>query len=236
MAQKVKVTAQVSDKNGGDEEKVLPKYLIDFEAGTTSGRSLPMLIASRRCYLDQQADEDAPSDADPREFIDRITEHCAAERDYLLADTPLKEAIFRVLLANGNEPMDAEAISAVLTEKWAMTPFPRNTDADVIGRMADNSRSYCIARLPEPEPEPKIAVVKPKIVALEPEPEIAAVEPEPEPEVADAEPEVADAEPKVADTEPEPGPEIAEAPVQTEAESPEGSSEEQAEASSTDEE
>ena len=191
MAQKLKVTAQVSDKNGGDEEKVLPKYLIDFDAGTMSGRSLPMLIASRRCYLDQQADEDAPSDADPRGFIDRITEHCAAERDYLLADTPLKEAIFRVLLANGNEPMDAEAISAVLTEKWAMTPFPRNTDADVIGRMADNSRSYCIARLPEPEPEPKIAVVKPKIVALEPEPEIAAVEPEPE--IADAEPEVAGA-------------------------------------------
>ena len=173
MVQKLRATAQVSDENGGEEEHVLPKYLIDFDAGTTAGRSIPMLIASRRCYLCQQVDEDAPTDLEPQQFIDRITEHCAAERDYLLADTPLKEAIFRVLLANGNEPMDAEEISAVLTEKWAMTPFPRNTAADVIGRIADNSRSYCIARVPEPEPE---------IIAVEqePEPETAAVQTEAE--------------------------------------------------------
>jgi len=168
MVQKLSATAQVSDETEGDEEKVLPKYLIDFDAGTRSGRSLPMLIASRRCYLCQQADEEAPIDADPKQFIDRITDHCAAERDYLLADTPLKEAIFRVLLANGNEPMDSEEISVVLTEKWAMTPFPRNTAADVIAKMAGNSRSYCIARVPEPEPE------------------IVAVEPDPEPEISPA--------------------------------------------------
>jgi hypothetical protein len=165
MVQNMRVTGQVSDGNEDDEEKVLPKYLIDVDGAETAGRSIPMLIASRRCYLCQQADEDAPTDADPQQFIDRITEHCAAERDYLLADTPLKEAIFRVLLANGNEPMDAEEISVVLTDKWAMTPFPRNTAADVIVKMADNSRNYCIARVPEPEPE---------IVAVEevPEPEV----------------------------------------------------------------
>ena len=162
MVQNLKMAAQVSDENGDNEEKALPKYFIDFDAGATSGRALPMLVASRRCYLCQQADEDAPADADPRQFIDRITEHCAAERDYLLADTPLKEAIFRVLLANGNEPMDAEEISAVLTEKWAMTPSPRNTAADVIGRMADSSRGYCIARVPEPEPEPEIVPAEPE--------------------------------------------------------------------------
>ena len=163
MVQNLRATGKVSDDSEGDEEKVLPKYLIDFEAGVTGSRSLPMLIASRRCYLCQQADEDSAVDADPQGFIDRITEHCAAERDYLLPDTPLKEAIFRVLLANGNEPMDAEEISVILTEKWAMTPFPRNTAADVISRLADSSRNYCIARVPEPEPEPVI-------VAIEPEP------------------------------------------------------------------
>ena len=165
MVQNLRVTGKVSDENEDIEEKVLPKYLIDFDAGKAAGRSLPSLIASRRCYLCQQADEDAPADSDPRQFIDRINEHCAAERDYLLPDTPLKEAIFRVLLANGNEPMDAEEISAILTEKWAMTPYPRNTAADVISRLADNSRNYCIVRVPEPEPE---------IVAVEevPEPEV----------------------------------------------------------------
>ena len=166
MVQNLKVTKQVNHGDEGDEEKVLPKYLIDFDAGDAGGRSLPILIASRRCYICQQADEDVSDDADPQQFIDRINEHCAAERDYLLPDTPLKEAIFRVLLTNGNEPMDAEEISVILTEKWAMTPFPRNTSAEVIGRLADNSRNYCIARVPEPEPEPE-----PEVVAVEQEPE-----------------------------------------------------------------
>ncbi len=159
MIQNLGVTGVVGDENEGDEEKPLPKYLIDFEAEATARRSLPALIASRRCYLDQQADEDAPADADPQQFVDRIVEHCSAERDYLLPDTPLKEAIFRALLANGNEPMDAEEISAVLTEKWVMTPFPRNTAAEVISRLADSSASYFIDRVPEPEPEPEPGIV-----------------------------------------------------------------------------
>ena len=42
------MVGQVSDENEGDEEKVLPKYLIDFDAGEAAGRSLPALIASPR--------------------------------------------------------------------------------------------------------------------------------------------------------------------------------------------
>jgi hypothetical protein len=178
MVQNLKATGKAADGNEGDEEKPLPKYLIDFEVGQASGRSLPMLIASRRCYLCQQADEDVPADADPQQFIDRINEHCAAERDYLLPDTPLKEAIFRALLANNNEPMDAEEIGAILTEKWTMTPFPRNTSADVVGRLAENSGNYCVARVREPEPEPEIVAVAPEPVT---EIEAAAVQTEAEP-------------------------------------------------------
>lgn len=159
MVKNLGVTGQVSDENKLDEDKLLPKYLIDIESEVTVHRSLPSLIASRRCYLCQQADEDAPTDADIQQFIDRIVEHCSAERDYMLPDTPLKEAIFRALLANGNEPMGAEEVSGVLTEKWAMTPFPRNTSAEVITRLAENSVNYVIDRLPEQgivleDPEP----------------------------------------------------------------------------------
>ncbi|MCL0029006.1 hypothetical protein M1N23_02525 [Dehalococcoidia bacterium] len=159
MVKNLGVTWQISDGNKGNEDKLLPKYLIDIESEATVSRSLPLLIASRRCYLCQQADEDAPTDSDLQQFIHRIVEHCSAERDYLLPDTPLKEAIFRVLLANGNEPMDAEEVSAILTEKWAMTPFPRNTAAEVITRLAESSWNYLVDRVPQPvtvleDPEP----------------------------------------------------------------------------------
>ena len=112
-------------------------------------RSLSLLIAGRRCYACQQADEEQPpAQSDVQSYIDCITEHCGQTSDYLLADTALKEALFRVLLVRGNEPVTAEEISLVLTEKWALTPYPRDISPRVIQRLLDHSESYCIVSGP----------------------------------------------------------------------------------------
>ena len=120
-------------------------------------RSLSVLIRGRLCWQCAQRYEDESDEGidvnelGPQNFIDDIIYHCAKQQDFLLPDTPMKEAIFRVLLQNGkngNEPMDAEQISAVLTEKWEMTPFPRDTSPTVIQRLLDNSAYYCVAPTP----------------------------------------------------------------------------------------
>ena len=150
---------QTADKDGaaeGDEEKPLPRYLVDFEVADALSRSLPVVIAGRRCRACQQADEEAPSaSSDAAKYMKRIVGHCTETSDYLPPDTPLKEAIFRVLLSRGNEPVHAEEISQVLSEKWAMTPYPRDVSNRVIQRLLEHSETYCIARVPEPEPEPE---------------------------------------------------------------------------------
>lgn len=150
---------QTASNNGvaeGDEEKDLPRYLINFEDADSISRSLSVMIASRRCYVCQQADEEAPSaSSDAAPFLKRVVDHCTDTSDYLLPDTPLKEAIFRVLLSRGNEPVNAEEISRVLSEKWANTPYPRDVSTGVIQRLLEHSDTYCITRVPEPEPEPE---------------------------------------------------------------------------------
>jgi hypothetical protein len=62
------------------------------------------------------------------------------------------------MISEGNRPINAEDISGVLTSKWAMTPFPRNTSPEVIQQLLDHCTSYCITRIPEPEPEPEPVV------------------------------------------------------------------------------
>ena len=79
-----------------------------------------------------------------QDFIDQILAHCSQAPDFLLPDTPLKEAIFRTLLAHGNEPMDAEQLSVFISQKWAMTQFPRNTSPEVIQLLLDTSDFYCV--------------------------------------------------------------------------------------------
>lgn len=140
----------VQTTGGYDQQPSFPKYFIDPVKAEATGRSLPVLVASRQCYMCQQGiDDEVAIVSDPQDFIDQIFAHCSQAPDFLLPDTPLKETIFRVLLAHGNEPMNAEQISAFVGQKWAMTQFPRNTSPEVIQMLLDSSDFYCIGPVPD---------------------------------------------------------------------------------------
>ena len=131
------------------EERQPAVFQIDVDEAEARGRSLPMLIASKRCYICQSADDETPTpDSDTGPYIERIVEHCADTSDYLLADTPLKEALFRAILARGNKPTSSENLNMTLAQRWATTPDPRDISKDVIESILDGAGAYCIVRLP----------------------------------------------------------------------------------------
>ena len=141
-----------TEMNELNDASKLREYFIDPATAEKSQRSLSVLVSSRQCYMCQQGlAEDEIVASDPQDFIDRISAHCSQEQDFLLPDTPMKEAVFRVLLAGGNEPKDAQSIGMALAEKWAMTPFPRDSSPRVIQRLLDNTAYYCITPVPDPE-------------------------------------------------------------------------------------
>jgi len=154
MLQNQAPTNGQTETEGEENEGPQPQYYVSTETAEASNRALPLLIASRRCFMDQQADEEPPTlESDPQEFIDRIASHCKDTSDYLLPDTPLKEAVFRTILAGGNQPMTPGEISEILSDKWAMTPYPREISPAVIRKLLDTSQYYCIAQIPVPETE-----------------------------------------------------------------------------------
>ena len=129
------------------DEQPARMYIIDPEAAERNGRSLLVLTRGRLCWVCLQGlDESEAAALDHRDFIDRIRTHCSEQVDYLLPDTPLKEAIFRALLARNGGPMNADSISKLLSERWEMSQFPRDTSREVICRLLKNSEEYyCIA-------------------------------------------------------------------------------------------
>lgn len=131
-----------------DEENcVQQRFVIDIDNAEDLNRSAALMILNRMSYVSQQIfDEATPSSEKAKEYIDRIVEYDSQQSDYLLPDTPLKEATFRVLLASGNKPMNAEEISEVLSEKWSMTAYPRDLSPKVIQRLLEHSDSYCIIK------------------------------------------------------------------------------------------
>ena len=137
-----------------EENRNAPRYFIDLEADADRRGSAAALIAQRRCYACRQADtEESALTTDPQEYVARITEQCADTPDFLLPDNPLKESVFKVILAGGNEPKTAEEISEFLSARWELTAYPRDLSPAVIGKLLEHSQSYRIAALPEPEAE-----------------------------------------------------------------------------------
>ncbi len=131
-----------------------PEYVVDVEQADLHGRAVGMLIAGRRCYECRQADPEVPtSSREIKKVLKRIVDHCHETSDYLLQDTPLKEAVFRVMLAGGNKPITPEQVRVILAERWAMTPYPRDISPRVLQKLMDSSESYCVVRLAGPEPE-----------------------------------------------------------------------------------
>ena len=137
-----------------DETESYPMFVISEEQAARIGAALPLIIADRLGYMDRQALEEEPTpDSDIQPYIDLIVASSSHDADYLLPDTPLKEALFRLILANGNQPMTPDQISETLTQRWAMSAYPRNLSPHVINRILENSANYCIIPLDSPDEE-----------------------------------------------------------------------------------
>ena len=128
------------------EQTKAARYQVSTSLAKEQNRSLPTLLTSRLDYVTQGGVDQNPSaDSDIAPILDLLANVSSTKDDYLLPDTPLKEAIFRVILANKNKPMSANEISEQLSNRWSESTNSRNISANVIERLLTNSQTYCIS-------------------------------------------------------------------------------------------
>ena len=128
------------------EQTKAARYQVSTSLANEQNRSLPALLTSRLDYVTQGGVDQNPSaDSDIAPILDLLANVSSTKDDYLLPDTPLKEAIFRVILANKNKPMSANEISEQLSNRWSESTNSRNISANVIERLLTNSQTYCIS-------------------------------------------------------------------------------------------
>ena len=128
------------------------RYKLDVDNTHGSSASLSALVAARKCYLHRPTgNEYSALDMTPAEHIREVRGCCADAADYLLPDTPIKDAVFRVFVARGNKPLTARDISDDLSERWAASAYPRDLSARVIERILDGGANYFIHEVQEPK-------------------------------------------------------------------------------------
>ena len=128
------------------------KYSIDIKGFEAAGRSFPYTVYNRMsergmAQLGGTATELPKSFGTPSEMMKIVASICAKEPDYLLPGTPISEAVFRLLIANGNRPMSLVDIQTGLASAWASVIYLKNLSDEVVQRMLDMSNEYFIRRI-----------------------------------------------------------------------------------------
>ena len=121
------------------------KYKIDVEQNIFTHKSIKSLIANRKCYQDKQSEPSSSGGLiEAQEHMDRIIECCSQMPDYLLPDTPIKEAIFRSIIANNNKPISAMEIKNFLSKTLESGPYPRDISIGLIEKILLEDKDYGI--------------------------------------------------------------------------------------------
>lgn len=128
------------------------KYAIDIKGFEAAGRSFPYAVYTRMsergmAQLGGTASEPPRSFGTPSEMMKIVASICSKEPDYLLPGTPISEAVFRLLIANGNRPMSLMDVQSGLATAWASVIYLKNLSDDVVQRMLDSSNEYYIRRM-----------------------------------------------------------------------------------------
>jgi hypothetical protein len=73
-----------------------------------------------------------------------IRSDCSRQRGYITEETPLMEAVFRVLLANANQPMDVDQIREELEQLVSPVAVGHGFATDILERLIATDNFYGI--------------------------------------------------------------------------------------------
>ena len=76
------------------------------------------------------------------EFMKIISEKCSKNDQYVLPGTAISEAIFRILIANQNQPMSILDIHSKLANLWSSVIYLKNLSETVVIRVLEGDNLY----------------------------------------------------------------------------------------------
>lgn len=147
-----------------EESAETPRYYIDETWYTDHNKSFRTVAQARMCpscrkKLGTEVQERVPT-VDGRGRVvyemravpfannplSEIRKHCSKEGQYVTPETPILEAIFRVFLANGNQPADVASIIDQLAAYVPPNERGRTYGDDVLQRLLDSPNQYGLRR------------------------------------------------------------------------------------------
>ncbi len=119
-----------------------PRWFIDLDWHQQSNRSFFALAQGRLCPKCQEQLKGKISAAD---LLTTIKDCCSKTPNFITGELPILESIFRLFLANGNQPLDLEELGRQLSE-WRGGDTYR-TSAEILSRLLASDQYYGLRQI-----------------------------------------------------------------------------------------
>ncbi len=118
-------------------EQVRPAWFIDLDWFQQNERSFSALAQGCLCTKCRQGVKGEISAAD---LLATIKDCCSKTPGFITVELPILECIFRLFLANGNQPLDLEELGRQLSD-WRGGDTYR-TSAEILSRLLKSDQYY----------------------------------------------------------------------------------------------
>ncbi len=117
-----------------------PRWFIDLGWLEQNNRSFFILAQGGLCPKCRERLKEGKGEISAANLISNIGDCCSKVPGFITDKLPILESIFRLFLANGNQPLDLEELGKQLGERWGGAP--QRTSVEVLSRLLGNERYY----------------------------------------------------------------------------------------------
>ena len=114
------------------------RWFIDLDWYQQSNRSFPAL--AQHCLCPKCRERLKEGELSPADLFSAIRDCCSQTKDFVTGNLPVLEGIFRLFLANGNQPLDLEELGEQLRKWRGEGIYP--TSPEVLSRVLESDCYY----------------------------------------------------------------------------------------------
>ena len=130
-------------KENLDAEQSKPRWFIDLDWYRQNGRSFATL--AHGCLCPRCRERLKAGEISEAELAANIRDCCSKLPDFITGELAILAIIFRLFLANGNEPLNLAELGRRLGEWWSGATYPPS--AEFLSRLLKDERYYGIRRV-----------------------------------------------------------------------------------------
>jgi hypothetical protein len=122
------------------DEQSDKRWFIDLDWLEQNDRSFSVLAQGCLCPQCRERLKENKEEVSAADLMANIRDCCSKAPAFITEKSPLLESVFRLFLANGNQPLDLEELGKQLVERRGGAT--QRTSAEVLSRLLGNEQYY----------------------------------------------------------------------------------------------